>query len=170
MPLGYLVYSLCESMSSREDFRGQKMRVSRITASVAALLFLPGLGLATSVQGSVRQLAAPTAVTFTFARGPVMYEGWGTRVVRPRHFYLPDSSLTHLRWSLWSRAVAHAHGTYSEAVGGRLYKESARVTFSNVKIHKGTRYYASMRVGLYKHGRWTGGFRARMRGGYWQLT
>ena len=110
-----------------------------------------------------------TTMKLMSVRLPVAYTGgWGPAKVRPGRIGFQDAGLAHLRWSQWSGTTAHGTGRFTSGVPGHMVNDAARVMLSNVKtMHKGTRYFAAMKVGLYKHGRWVGKFRAVVRRGYW---
>ena len=139
-----------------------KSRQFAATLGAAAML-LGGLGVTTAAS------AATTHPVASASGLPVAYTGgWGSARVRPGGIGFQDAGLAHLRWSRWSGTTAHGTGRFATGVPGHTVNDAARVTLSNVKTtHGGIRYFAAMKVGLYKHGRWVGKFRAVIRHGYW---
>jgi hypothetical protein len=85
---------------------------------------------------------------------PVVYSGMGGRwvsaAVRPRYMAMGAGYwYDRLRWSGWTGRTAHGQGRidYSNnGEAGPVHRYPVKITFSNVLVHAGRRYFARMTV------------------------
>ena len=114
---------------------------------------LPTLALAAA---AVVAAAAPAqaAPAVSARKLPVAYLGamagpWGSPSVRPRTFLLgADWTISRIKWSSWTQRSAAGHGNYLACAGamGPCTKFYAGITLTVVKVHRGTRYFADMKI------------------------
>jgi hypothetical protein len=120
---------------------------ARIRTAVLAAALTAGLSAAAVVPAQ----AAPSAPA---RKLPVAYLGgmagpWGSPSVRPREFFLgADWVISRMKWSRWTQRSAAGHGTYDACAGagGPCTKFYAGITLTVVKVHRGTRYFAHMKI------------------------
>jgi hypothetical protein len=125
------------------------MRISAARIRTAVLTTALTAGLCAAAAGPAK--AAPSAPA---RKLPVVYLGgmagpWGSPSVRPHEFFLgADWVISRLKWSSWTQRSATGHGTYDACAGanGPCTKFYAGVTVSVVKVHRGKRYFADMKI------------------------
>jgi hypothetical protein len=138
-----------------------RLRVTFVAAALAASL-TAGVATATTAQ------AAPAR------KLPVAYLGsgagsWGQPSVRPHAFLLgADWTISKLRWADWRQGSASGHGEYLACAGaaGPCTKFWAGLTLTHVRVHRGTRYFATMKItGKHRRTQW---LVMNTRLGWWQ--
>jgi hypothetical protein len=95
---------------------------------------------------------AATAQAAPAHRLPVVYQGmaiWSAPSVRPHTLGLgADTEVSRLSWTHWNNSSAVGHGRFVACAGadGPCLKYTATLRLTHVKIHRGTRYFATLRL------------------------
>ena len=132
------------------------MKGNVIVALAAAVLAI-GVGLGAAALTFRTVGASPASMAL-----PVAYDGssgWSQGQARLPVIYIGESNVfvRTPHWSSWSGSTAHTTGelwvnTCSPTCSAGHYRTySARVTFSGVAMHRGVRYFSTMKV-HYWHG------------------
>lgn len=139
-----------------------KRIIGMITLAIATVL---------AAGAVIAPAASASGVASASIRPVVLYVGWSSHSVKPNHFYdIGDASLTHLHWTHWThtayaRGVLCVSGEGAPGAGGCLV---AGVTLSHIKIHNGTRYFATMKISTQDKGRHLVTWLVMGTGGHWQ--
>jgi hypothetical protein len=121
------------------------MKLRKITAFAAVPVAALGIVFSASAAS-----AAPSGARLV----PVVYSGTGTWNgvhVRPGKMIFVGYGpwgVRRVSWSRWSQAGAAGHGQAFGYFVSEHYvtRYAATVTFSDVKVHHGTRYFTHMRI------------------------
>jgi hypothetical protein len=118
---------------------------------------------AAGIWSRCKAAAAGPARIVPAASYPGVYLGnmagpWSGPSVRPRTLDLgADWSVNCLRWNHWGPHGASGHGIYGECAdaGGPCDYYWAAITVTRVRMHRGARYFATMKItGRHQHTEW----------------
>jgi hypothetical protein len=134
------------------------MRIStaRVRTAVLTTALTAGLCAAAVTPAQAAQSAPARKL-------PVVYLGagagpWAQPTVRPHQFLLgADYSIGPMHWTRWTQTTAVGHGRYLACAGasGPCTKFTATLTLTHVKVHRGTRYFATMKItGKHRKAAW----------------
>lgn len=144
-------------------------------ASIVRAAIAVGLVAVSAACGTGPAPDAQPASEMPAAGYPGVYLGdvagpWFGPSVRPRTLDLgADWSVNCLRWSQWGVHGASGYGIYGECVdaGGPCDYYWAAITVTRVRVHRGTRYFATMKItGRDRHTEW---LVMNTKLGWWQL-
>jgi hypothetical protein len=141
-----------------------KLPVKFVLAAAVAALALPLAGASAASAASAAP-AERTPVMYTQGMGPP----WAGPARRPHSFVLgADFGISKVSWSAWTNSGASGKGRLLGCAGaqGPCVKYLAAITLRVVKVHHGTRYFATMKITGKRHKT----LHLVMRGGLWTQT